>query len=435
MATLTESITPVAMAANNGQFIAYERSFVAGTPYEVVNGKPVQWFEWVCRSVDTTTDANVFNDGGYLRAELEFTNYNTLLPQVGDYVFLDLTPAQTQFAQITRVDVASETAITVLTDIVWASQSIGATSAVDFYLVNRLNRLRPFYITDGTRRYEPNYSAIFVNDETDPTEAIAIDHEQIAISWFPAARPFIDAANANRNVDLSVGYGKIGNAYDETDAVSVSNALEFGLVFDVLFNSNILNGKLYRNQWQLANCKVIEASPYMSSTPNTSMVIFNVINDPFATGYPTSAPVKLNLASRNPIWLAWQSRYGGYDVWAFNYDQTETLRTESYGQYRQGYSVYDLGKQGATTYTLNTGLISNEYKEWFEDLQNSNKVWFAFDVIIAQDGTINYINHDATNWQECTVEDMATILGTANSKLIEFQPTIRIPELSKAYRS
>lgn len=430
MATLTESITPVAMVANNGQFIAYERSFVAGTPYEVVNGKPVQWFEWVCRSVDTTTDANVFNDGGYLRAELEFTNYNTLLPQVGDYVFLDLTPAQTQFAQITRVDVASETAITVLTNIVWASQSIGATSAVDFYLVNRLNRLRPFYITDGTRRYEPNYSAIFVNDETDPTEAIAIDLEQIAISWFPAARPFIDAANANRNVDLSVGYGKVGEAYETLEFTSVCNALEFA-VSD--WASSLINGVAYRNRWQLPDCRVVESLAYISG--------FEEVGDKIVcqTAAPPSQS-RLNLASRNPIWLAWQSRYGGYDVWAFNYDQTETLRTESYGQYRQGYSVYDLGKQGATTYTLNTGLISNEYKDWFEDLQNSNKVWFAFDVAIAQLslgllGTINYINHDATNWQECTVEDMASILGTANSKLIEFQPTIRIPELSKAYRS
>lgn len=445
MATFTETLTASTLNSRNTQFIPYDRTFVAGTPFLQPNGKPVQWFSLVCGdeldvSGITTETISVVN--GFVRFSIEAVSGldTTLDVKVGDYIYwYPDTDALPQYLQITEVIANSATELTVVTDLpTFTDLTLDETQPVYISYTGRLNRLRPFVVTDGTREYQPNYTSIFVNEDAPvtglPEQAILIDLEQVAISWFPEARPFYADAERNRAVGLVINYALLSQFYQSTDGVGIVNALDYSITIGgIQWCSNLLNSKVYRNRWQLPDCRIVDATPYLldSLVTNYDLEPYNSLS----VGYTQPSLSKTNLVGPRPMWLAWQSRYGGYDVWCFNYDQTDTTQTNSYGTYRQGYANYDLGKQATRTLNLNSGLVSNEYKDWFVDLQNSNKVWFTDDVFIAQSGAVNFIDHDKTDWQECTIDDMNLITSAQNTSLIEFMCTVTFVELLKSYRS
>jgi hypothetical protein len=405
---------------------------------------PYCWLNYAGTWAVTSISPTVTDSGGYCLIDLgygfSFTERNKI--NKGDRVRFFLATGVTPNKYYNILSCNNDNPCVIKADFLYSDYIAGnAMTGCYIYLQTARNILPPKLVVSGEPDYFPLVSGVQgvqVGSGTDWSQyfCFLLDAGGYAESIIKLPEPANDLSALCKIVTFKAGLSNSTYSDLTLGPAPVLRALELspysytsgvgGKISHWIINS-IIDGTPYFIKWNFPDstfCWGARFEQLFSS--DTGYQGIQVSDDPFAIG----TEIELCVGT-SQFWLCWQSRYGGYETFCFNYNQKESNVTKSLGSYRQGYFVRDLGKQASTVYELSSGIRPNLIKDWFIDLQNSPKVWFSRGPAVFMADILDLSGMD---WTECTIEDSAFAYKSALSDLMEFNCRITTAELNKTYR-
>jgi hypothetical protein len=186
-----------------------------------------------------------------------------------------------------------------------------------------------------------------------------------------------------------------------SDVTTTYSIVRNQTVYSELMQSYRIGSTTYDVRFEVGNVTVKAGLPTFNV--EAASVILGTASGPVVC-FPSHADTK---------WVMFQSRYGTPMVLPFNYALDETLETNLLGTARRGYDTRNVNMQGFDSLELSTGMVSNRFAEWHEDLATSPYVYVAdplpFGLIVNPDGsapapTGPVVLYNSNQWQEYRIE-------------------------------
>ena len=453
---------------NINYFIDYEQTFIAGYPNPngltgIVNpasyplAKPCWWLYYqLYYQNDSSFYSIADNHNGtttiVTRSSDNFPITGSDGINVGDQFAYKLSGYWYVCSILQINGTVAGAGISFVIDLPFSIVSSGAfdTASWAIHLVNRLSRLKQTFISNNTNAdtFYPNLTSTFVfwgnGDSGDGGNYIFVDASGYCQGEITQVTPDYNLGNQLLQVKLNFGLNTDSD-YTITSAISVMNATNGAIP---LFATVVLSGhtysiypvscvsqeQIYLVQWNLpsGDTAYTPLQWYWSNNADSAdCFLLPDVNIADFSGYANQIcfPVGSQF-----LWLAWQNRYGGIDLFAFNYNLIQANNTVSYGAFRQGNFIRDLGKKAVLTYEISAPYMQNNLQDWFIDLQQSPKVWMSTNISIIDWYGVPMIDYLSMSWIECTIADSKFIPKTALSNLMQFTATIVVSEINNTFR-
>jgi hypothetical protein len=376
---IVETLTTIANTGAAAQYYAYSTAGVP-SPIALAANKPECWYIHKCyEKITGTTPTNTVAVTGTSPNQIATITQstgiaNTLPLRVGDLIQFsnDLAVDRNQ-GVITRVNTVGAGAISVVVE-QYGGFPFVATTNIQIWVSYQGRRSRladPEINTAGpTAQYKPTvYGQLYVylTDYYISTGAVStayyIDASRLCQSLFNGL-PMANQRLAVNTVEASwkltagsavvVGFGSVRNQ----------------TAFNVLMQSYQVNGQFYDVRFCVDGLTVYAGKPtgFTGTIEEPSL-------GPFIAA--ASGPVVYLPSNPSAKWLMWQSRFGTPQVWPFNYNNAESLEINLVGTARKGYDTNNVNMMGYDKLSVSTGMITNKFRDWLEDLAVSPYVYVA----------------------------------------------------------
>lgn len=424
---IVETLTKVDPAA--GVLLAYGKE-QPPLPVAVRAGVPECWFVHACYEQLSSTNATV-NTGGRMTVRWTGAVGNDLPIRIGDVMRYNTTQAA-----VLQVSVSGGTT-DVLLDAPFAS---GTNQTVWVSYVNRRDRLTAATLATSLVSYNPLIIGQVRNvgsvADGGVTTCYYVNARTFAQGQFlRPSKPVMDDV-VNTNTGNKIGYGGVeieasmaliaGSPVNQPMRVTNATAPEpaGGYI------SNLVNGSLLVPTWCEAGVGQVVPPTYER---DAGTYLGSAIDSP-TTPWPTGS---------RRLYVCWYNRYGAPQVLPFSWLNQEGLAVQVQDIQRQAYATRNLGTRATETLTLTTGLVSNRFREWFEDLAMSPWIYVAHpeDVAFqAVEGSFTQpsatvVNVDNTQWTEYRIMPATYQLASASTDLINLTFELTAVEERVTYRN
>lgn len=426
---IVETLTKVDPAA--GVLLAYGTE-QPPLPVAVRAGVPECWFVHACYEQLSSTNATV-NTGGRMTVRWTGAVGNDLPIRIGDVMRYNTTQAA-----VLQVSV-SGTTTDVLLDAPFAS---GTNQTVWVSYNNRRDRLA--YIRVANQAAGISIDPLIIGQVRNVgsvatggvTTCYYVNARVIAQGLFlRPGRPVMDDVGVN-----NVGYGYIALqaiAALVSDPVGTFQTCSLTTINAIVartgFISPMIGATLTVPTWCEPAVGQVQSPSYQRQNAD-SFYEFVLPLAGATTPWPTGS---------RRLYVCWYNRYGAPQVLPFSWLNQEGLAVQVQDIQRQAYATRNLGTRATETLTLTTGLVSNRFREWFEDLAMSPWVYVAApsDVAFqAVEGSFTtpsatVVNVDNTQWTEYRIMPATYQLASASTDLINLTFELTAVQERVTYRN